>query len=103
MQQQYERNGRDVRGNKTQEGPATAIEFLGLQLDLVAREIRLPRPKLEKLRAKLAELRHARRESFSCLLVACPTPVRLSNQVGNFFAASSNWQAQLESQTTLPS
>ena len=45
-----------VEPSKT-EGPATAIEFLGLELDSVAREIRLPRPKLEKLRAKLAEFR----------------------------------------------
>ena len=56
MAEMCEAAGLLVEPSKT-EGPATAIEFLGLELDSVAREVCLPRPKLEKLRAKLAEFR----------------------------------------------
>ena len=39
------------------EGPATTISFLGLELDSVAGEIRLPQEKLQKLRAMLGRWR----------------------------------------------
>ena len=39
------------------EGPATTISFLGLELDSVAGEIRLPQEKLQKLRATLGSWR----------------------------------------------
>ena len=39
------------------EGPATSVSFLGLELDTVAQEIRLPEEKLSHLRAELARWR----------------------------------------------
>ena len=51
------------------EGPATSITFLGMELDSMAMEIRLPREKLEAVR-------HAKKGSCSPLLGPSPTPVR---------------------------
>ena len=42
---------------KKDEGPATTISFLGMELDTVALEIRLPAEKLECLRAELGKWR----------------------------------------------
>ena len=39
------------------EGPATTISFLGIELDTVALEIRLPAEKLERLRTELGKWR----------------------------------------------
>ncbi len=40
-----------------EEGPATTLVFLGMELDSTARQIRLPQDKLQKLRAMLQEVR----------------------------------------------
>ena len=42
---------------KKDEGPATAITFLGIELDSVAMEIRLPPEKLDRLRGELTTWR----------------------------------------------
>lgn len=56
MTEIYDKAGMLIAPEET-EGPATTIEFLGLELDSIAMEVLLPQGKLETLRARLEEAR----------------------------------------------
>ena len=59
------------------EGPTTCLVFLGIEIDTVAGELRLPEEKLSRLMSLLHEGSLARERSWNPSLACCPMPARL--------------------------